>query len=98
MNKQQQLKLETLCRSFDQMMVDVAHNATTAPPSDVIPSVTAPEIVAPEIKVYSFDVLVNGKTKHTIMDTDEQKAKSKAMWIAKQAAIKGWPSAVRVSK
>ena len=92
--KQKQLQLETLCRNFNQMLADCAHNAQEprheAPKSDNVPGVNAPEP-----KVYCFNVLINGKIKHTIMDADEQKARTKAHWIAKQAAIKGWPSAVK---
>jgi len=96
--KQKQLQLETLCRNFNQMLADCAHNAQepkhdftlTPPPSDNVPGINAPEP-----KVYCFNVLINGKIKHTIMDADEQKARTKAHWIAKQAAIKGWPSSVK---
>lgn len=99
--KQKQLVLQAADREWNQMMADINHKATvpnpknddfqlTPPPSDNVPGVTTPEP-----KVYTFNVLINGKVKHTIMDCDRQKAVSKANWIAKQAAIKGWPSSVR---
>lgn len=94
--KQKQLQLETLCRNFNQMLADCAHNAQEPrhdiPKSDDVPGINAPSV---QPKVYSYNVLINGKIKHTIMDCDEQKARTKAHWIAKQAAIKGWPSSVK---
>lgn len=45
--------------------------------------------------VYTFEVRVNGKLKHSVVDLDYSRGSAKANWIAKQAALKGWPSAVK---
>lgn len=50
---------------------------------------------ATAVVVYTFEVRINGALKHSIVDTVYERGSAKANWIAKQAAIKGWPAAVK---
>lgn len=60
---------------------------------DDVPASTSVE-TKPRIR--SYEVRINGVLKHTItIPNNEQEACRRANWIAKQAAINGWPSAVK---
>lgn len=85
---QLELALQAANRSIEQLQADAMHRAQ----SPVVQPANDGAVA------FSFDVLINGKVKHTIFNCDEQVARSKAHWIAKQASLKGWPASVRTSK
>lgn len=64
---------------------------------DDVPASATPEAPKPAAaKLRGYEVYVNGVLKHTIIiPTNEQEACRRANWIAKQAAIRGWPTRVK---
>ena len=75
-------------REWEQMMADLKYHAANPAPQHQ-------EQPAEPMKIYSFDVLINGKLKHTYTNIDRDKALKAAHWRAKLAAKNGWPTHVR---
>lgn len=60
------------------------------------PKAAEPVETKPAPRMRSYEVYINGVLKHTIIiPNNEQEACRRANWIAKQAALKGWPTRVK---